>query len=106
MPRANIRTWGASKIGDLLKIHRAACNEVKVITIERTPEDKGDAKRSWGDNGVPTFGKIYKLGSASPYIIPLEYGWSPQARNPDGMVRRTAREWDEIVRGNVNEFAR
>lgn len=42
-------------------------------------------------------GQIAYLVNNLPYAIPLEYGHSEQARNPDGMVRVTLARLQQIV---------
>lgn len=87
--------------GDLGRIHGKSCLELGVRVVDSTPIDQGEARRRWTPNGAPTLGKIYSFTNNLPYIKPLEYGWSEQARNPDGMVRKNVRNWQSIVRGNI-----
>lgn len=80
--------------------------------VARTPVRTGSARASWTASigspswivrrnsdplsplgppsfpltAVPAFEKVY-ISNATPYIMPLEYGWSKQA--PAGMVRVT-----------------
>lgn len=87
--------------GDLHRVYRDSCIELSVLVKEDTPVDKGDAKRAWSDNGAPVFGRIYRYENNSDHILPLEYGWSEQARDPDGMLRKNVRNWQSIVEGNL-----
>ncbi len=42
-------------------------------------------------------GDVFYFTNNLPYAIPLEYGHSDQARNPDGMVRITVAQFQHIV---------
>lgn len=100
------------------QLHKLIVFHVYRGVVLKTPVDTGFARASWfiGNGVIPT-GTASKpgkggsvpapnMGAASgvssrkityivnnaPYIIPLEYGHSDQARNPDGMMRRTLAE--------------
>mgnify|MGYP003499609615 FL=1 len=55
--------------------------------------------------GVRSFkaGSIHWIANNSPYIMPLEEGWSTQA--PQGMRRLTILEFEETVNSIVREVA-
>ena len=89
------------------------CAEASTSIIEMTPRKSGRAAGNWyatiGEASTATSktrrdtdatsvalstaqkasGKVFYLTNNLPYIIPLEYGHSKQARNPNGMVRIT-----------------
>ena len=88
------------------------------LVVEKTPVDTGHARMNWYPSfGQPDFAEISGTGQPNmspsmdmasierfepvflqnnvPYIGALEYGSSKQARNPDGMVRRTILEMTE-----------
>lgn len=84
--------------GDLRRVHRDSILEAGNRVVERTPFKTGRARASWSHSGTIQFGLIHTFTSNLEYIIPLEYGHSEQARNPNGMLRVTAREWDSIAK--------
>ncbi len=87
-----------------------ARREIAARIVKRTPVDSGDARKNWKDRGnkeAPIW-EFVNDARTIPYIFRLEYeqliksegvvrAWSPQA--PHGMVRISAAEWPEIVRG-------
>lgn len=99
---------------DMTSGARIACATVATKVVNRTPVDTGHARKHWSPalNGADTnnlssqitaicnamkAGDSFHLTSDVPYIRRLEYGWSPQARDPDGMVRISVAEWSGIV---------
>ena len=84
------------------EIHKGACLTLNNRIIEGTPVGiTGNAKASWSGQGNFRIGSEYKFSSGLEYIVPLEYGHSPQARNPDGMLRINVRNWGQIVRDQL-----
>ena len=76
--------------------------EMSVLVKEATPVGKtGIAKKGWISDGSLLTGAKYTYLNNVEYIVPLEYGWSPQARNPDGMLRKNVRNWQDIVDRNI-----
>jgi len=99
------------------------CAEASTSIIEMTPVDTGRARSNWfatiGEASTATSetrrdtdaitgaittaqkasGKIFYLTNNLPYIIPLEYGHSKQARNPNGMVRITVEKISASLKG-------
>lgn len=73
-----------------ISINQPAPGETnRVLPTEKTisSEETGKLKKSTVVN-YPTI----TISNAVPYIIPLEYGHSKQARSPTGMVRVTLAE--------------
>ncbi len=66
----------------------------------------GTARQGWSDNGALMVGRTYKFTNNVDYIRRLEYGWSPQARNPNGMLRINVKRWDNIVTNNARRNSR
>jgi hypothetical protein len=48
-------------------------------------------------------GQVIYLTNSLPYATRLEYGWSNQA--PNGMVRLTIMEWNQVVSGASDVYA-
>lgn len=131
MTTASLRTLTRGYRRDFVSIMRLSCSTVSTLVVERTPRKSGSARLSWNPtNGKPQVrnivvsvdnpnqsrnniskvvnslkpGDFYSLANGLPYITPLEYGGSRQARNPEGMVRRTVAEWDAIVESEVGKL--
>lgn len=85
--------------GDLNRVYVDSCVELSNRVKEATPVDTGRARQSWSSNGNPLLGTTYRFTNNLEYIVPLEYGHSPQA--PGGMLRINVRNWNSIVRANV-----
>ena len=107
---------------NLVSVMRISCAVVSTKVVEGTPRRTGSARASWNaSKGTPKVrnivinaenpsqtrnnitsvtnslqpGETFTLANGLPYIRPLEYGSSQQARN--GMLRVAIAEWDEIV---------
>lgn len=98
-------------------VERGAKLEAMRRIVKRTPTLTGRARAHWfiGDgevtNATDTSGNVSirraeaaldaETGTVTTFVNPLpyanllEFGWSDQA--PNGMVRATAAEWDDIV---------
>ena len=92
------------------------CTKLSLMLIKKTPVDSGRARSNWYpeinkvsratsetrsvneaisdciSTAQSASGNVFTLTNSIPYIIPLEYGWSTQARSPDGMVRTSIAE--------------
>lgn len=103
------------------KTVRGATVTLATNVITETPVDEGTARGNWQTSiGEPKTGILDRKGSEAsiteleatvpdeagqvvfisnnlPYIRKLEYGYSEQARNPDGMVRVNAAKWPQVV---------
>lgn len=102
---------------------RRAAKRFGEVLVERTPEDKGNAKGNWvaskrarrsgTDEGADAAsqrpsneaaidatdffaGDSIVWSNAAPYANKLEHGWSDQA--PNGMLAVTSAEWPGILR--------
>ena len=74
-----------------------------------TASDKVTNRKSTGQKGSSRLreasktanqlevGNVFYFINNLPYAIPLEFGHSDQARNPDGMVRITVAQFQHIV---------
>lgn len=107
-----------------LRVQREVFIEASRRVVMRTAVDSGRARANWhAELGAPTVqiteatdktGSLAIAGAAMlpalpdmtmyftnnlPYIEPLENGWSMQA--PQGMVKITALEFEDIVRMKV-----
>ena len=86
---------------NLDKGHRDACLELNNRIFASTPVDTGFARNKWTPKGNLVIGDTYAYLNNTKYIIPLEYGHSDQARNPNGMLRINVRNWASIVRSKM-----
>ena len=108
--------------GDLLDIATISAGQLSNGVINKTPVQFGSAKASWNaslnkpevkniqvENGEQVHNNNYDIANSmnlgdkffltngQPYIRRLEYeGHSPQ--RPEGMMRVTLAEWDQIVK--------
>jgi hypothetical protein len=107
---------------------RGTCIDISSSIIDMTPMDSGRAKNNWFPNinmftsgtteevdkngdkakakassvaSTIKMGQTFTLTNNLDYIERLEYGWSSQARGPDGMVRQTLLRFDQILKRNV-----
>lgn len=71
-----------------------ARREMNAARATQEATSKGTAKV---EGGVDEHTQKICLFNNVSYIIPLEYGSSEQAREPDGMVRISVKDWQHIV---------
>ena len=101
MAKTTISKFVAKENPHLRQISHDSAIEMSVLVKEATPVGKtGVAKKGWIADGSLLKDAKYTYLNNVEYIIPLEYGWSPQARNPDGMLRKNVRNWRDIVARN------
>lgn len=115
----NVRKWAERTGLDAKQVVRAATLEVFTRVIQKSPVDTGRFRGNWQvDHRGFDWDKQDKTGSVTiqtvaadvmksevggvtslinnlPYAERLEYGYSGQA--PEGMVRITAKEFEEAV---------
>ena len=111
-----------------IKVARASTIKVGTRVVNRTPVDKGILKNSWmtgigneaidartpntsGSDSISgliaeskelTTGKILYFTNPLPYALKMEFGGSEQ--EPQGMLRRSAAEWPQIVAQTAREI--
>lgn len=115
----NVKKWAGKTGLDAKQVVRAATLEVYTRVIQKSPVDTGRFRGNWqvdqrgfdwdkqdktGSVTIQTVtadvmksevGGVTSLINNLPYAERLEYGYSGQA--PEGMVRITAKEFEEAV---------
>lgn len=114
----------------LTNVPRAACTELSHRVIDRTPVLTGSLQASWwAEKGEPQavnvtlvnqvrsipvnrvaqvvntlmLGESFTLANGKDYVRPIEYEGKSRLKAPQGMLRISVAEWDQIVNKAGND---